>query len=335
MGPRGVNGDDAAATKAAPGGRGRKVAMWLIGAAVLVVLAIVVADAVTASPATCVSCHEMRLRAGSWARSPHAQADCVQCHEPPTQWHQVMTRLKGRGERLGHDIAAHIRGDYADPVDSSTQPSSTVTDEACLSCHDMDRETTSGRRILIDHKEHAERNGSCISCHDRVAHPLDTRSDELSLMARCFTCHGLQPGAKAPGRCGLCHPPGYSLKPRSHAEPGWTKRHGLLSERDPALCALCHTKKSCDACHGLAIPHPEGWAKRSGHVDAARSNRAVCERCHTGTFALCSMCHHDDFDPTKGTWVSQHRLSVRDRGTGYCMKCHSPIACIECHILPQ
>ena len=34
---------------------------------------------------------------------------------------------------------------------------------------------------------------------------------------------------------------------------------------------MCHEKSFCDDCHGLQIPHPEGWAKgATGHAATAQ-----------------------------------------------------------------
>lgn len=310
-----------------PGKRTAVVIVAVLGAFVMLLLA----DYGTSAPAMCASCHEIAPRAESWAQSPHAEVSCVSCHQPVTKWYQLPARLADRSRLLNRDVGAHLAGSFRSPIDSSTAAVSPVTDANCLQCHDPNRETTSGLRISINHAEHAKRNGSCISCHVRVAHPVEGRGNALSFMGQCFTCHGTGKDAKAPGECRLCHPNGYSLKPASHAEKGWKSAHGAQSQSDPKLCAMCHTRASCDSCHGVQMPHPAGWAKSTGHAKVAQVNRATCDRCHGGGAAMCTMCHHQGYEPSQGPWVRQHFKSVREHGTAYCFDCHAATFCVSCH----
>lgn len=290
-------------------------------------------DLITASPRVCASCHEIAPRASSWAHSAHAEVACVQCHQAPTAWYALPQRLVGRAKLVGHDVIAHLSGRYPDPVTRRSAGTSPVTDANCLQCHDPDRRATAGLRILIDHGKHARLNGSCISCHVRVAHPVATRSDAQSLMSECFRCHGEGPTAKAPARCGLCHPSGYRLVPASHQPSArWRRSHGSVAIKDPRLCKMCHAEKFCSDCHGLAMPHPAGWAQRAGHPTAAQVNRALCERCHGTGPDLCTMCHHKAYAPDRGPWVQQHPAAVRTDGLERCLKCHGAAFCANCHV---
>lgn len=304
----------------------------LVGVAVCVVLLSVMTDYVTSVPQLCGSCHEIAPRYASWAKSPHAGVSCVQCHQPATRWYQVPARLAGRTRLLLHDVGTHLSGDYEDPVERRVAGKPSVADESCLQCHDPKRKTTSGLRILINHAEHAKRNKSCVSCHVRVAHPITTRGNALSFMGQCFTCHGNQKGAKAPGTCSLCHPKEYELLPASHKAKTWKGIHGETFDRDPKLCLMCHTRKSCADCHGLEMPHPEGWGERTGHPQVAQLNRGVCTQCHGSSPDMCTMCHHEDYVPSQGGWIRQHNVSVRARGAASCVDCHSPTHCIGCHV---
>lgn len=289
-------------------------------------------DLATSSPKLCEACHEIRPRYESWERSPHATVACVSCHQPATRWYELPQRLVGRTRLLGHDLIAHVSGGYDDPVDRRVSGTTSIHDDNCLACHDPRRRATSGYRIRIDHARHAERNGSCMSCHVRVAHPLESRGNALSLMAQCFTCHGVEKTAKASGACSLCHPQGYPLVPASHEPGAWRQRHGDVASSDPALCTMCHARKYCDDCHGLPIPHPSGWERESGHAVAAEIDRAVCEPCHGSRSDMCTRCHHSTYTPAKGTWVDQHTEAAKERGTAYCLQCHTRASCAECHM---
>jgi hypothetical protein len=311
-----------------------RTALVLVAAVVLALVAGGAAvDAVTASPTLCTSCHEMTKRAASWSGSPHGGIACVRCHQTPRPWYAVPVRLVDRAGLLGRDIAKHVAGGYRDPVDGRITGTPPMPDAVCLQCHDPNRKATSGFRIVIDHVAHAKRNGSCVSCHVRTAHPVDSRGAALSLMGTCFTCHGSAKGAKAPGRCGLCHPSDYALLPASHTATDWAaKRHGGVATADLRQCEMCHEKRKCDACHGVEMPHPMGWAKgRPGHGDVASRDRALCARCHGGRPDMCTMCHHDAYAPAQGTWEDQHAKDAEKRGAAFCIDCHSALDCVRCH----
>lgn len=302
---------------------------------VLGVIAIaVVFDLGTASPRLCVSCHEMESRAHSWGQSAHGTVACVKCHQTPTAWYELPQRLVDRGRLLGRDVSAHRAGTYDDPVETRASGVAPIQDSVCLQCHDPNRKATSGYRILINHAEHAKRNGSCVSCHVRTAHPEKTRGRALTLMAQCFTCHGKADKPEASAKCGACHPSGYELLPASHKAERWEKgRHGTIAQEDVNLCGMCHEKRLCDDCHGIQMPHPAKWAEgRAGHGPAAKSRLATCVRCHNQKPDMCTMCHHTKYNPVMGTWIAQHNVKVKEDGAAYCMECHGPTYCVDCHI---
>lgn len=314
----------------------RRPGAWaaVVAGVVIGVLALGIAvDLGTASPSLCASCHEMAKRVASWSRSPHVGIACVTCHQTSRPWYALPWRLADRTRLLGRDVARHVAGGYRDPVDGRISGTAPMPDAACLQCHDPNRKATSGFRILIDHAAHAKRNGSCVSCHVRTAHPVETRGAALSLMAACFTCHGTARTAKAPGRCDLCHPSGYVLVPASHKAADWKRTHGGVALSDLKQCEMCHVKSTCDSCHGLDMPHPMGWAKgKPGHGDVAERDRALCGRCHGGRPDICTMCHHDAYDPAKGTWAKQHSAEAERRGADFCIDCHSALDCVRCHM---
>jgi hypothetical protein len=207
-----------------------------------------------------------------------------------------------------------------------------MRDEVCLSCHDPNRKATSGFRILIDHPEHAKRNGSCVSCHVRTAHPIASRGTAMSLMTQCYTCHGTVEHPDASAECGVCHPAGFELFPASHTEQTWAAEHGAVSAEDPRQCVMCHEDRFCGDCHGLAMPHPDEWtAGESGHALTAASDRGMCDRCHGSDPDWCDACHHPAYDQAQGPWVDQHYVEVRAAGAAACFSCHGPLYCVTCH----
>lgn len=293
-----------------------------------------VAETVTSAPAVCTACHEMSVRSVSWRASAHAGVKCVSCHQPPREWYAWPLTLVDRSGLIARDVVAHFANDYESPIDTRSASTGPMPDSVCLQCHDVNRKATSGFRIRIDHPEHAKRNGSCVSCHVRTAHPLPDRGGPLTLMAQCYTCHGTTSVPEAGTACTLCHPSGFELEPASHKPRAWQRGHGKTSLSDPKQCGMCHKTTFCRECHGLEMPHPQNWAKigEPGHADYAEGNRAVCTRCHEEKPDLCSMCHHKAWNPTRGTWVQQHFIEVGEQGANYCMKCHVPVFCVRCHV---
>lgn len=313
----------------------RRVPLWVrVLAIVLVAVPLlgVVFDAGTASPGLCAACHEMEPRYASWAESSHVSVGCVECHQEPTDWYELPERVIDRGRLLVRDVTAHLRGDYDDPVDAASPGAEPVSDAVCLQCHDVNRKATSGYRIIIDHVEHAKRNGSCVSCHVRTAHPIEGRGNALSLMGQCYTCHGTAAHPEAPTACGACHPDDYELLPASHAVPVWATEHGEVAQTDEGLCTMCHERSFCDDCHGLEMPHPDGWVgEAAGHGRVAQTDTATCERCHSGGPDLCTMCHHTSYVPLESPWIEEHHAEVIADGPEHCLTCHTREYCSFCH----
>ncbi len=313
--------------------RGRIALIVVVGVLALVA----VADAVTGSPALCGSCHEMEPAAAAWAESAHVNVGCVSCHETPRAWYARPMRLAERGRLLARDVTRHLQGRYGEPADpSAVGRTSPMPDEVCLQCHTADRRATSGFRILIDHVEHAERTGSCVACHVYTAHPDAELGRPLSLMTRCFDCHGTAAEPAASAACATCHPADFDLRPPSHLADPWMRDHGLPAEANRELCAMCHQQAYCDSCHGVEMPHPEAWGGPgpAGHGPVGTARPEVCIRCHTERPDPCSACHHVGYDAAEGPWLEQHAVVARGEGTASCMECHEPTACARCHRQP-
>ena len=302
--------------------------VWVVAAlvVVLVVLGVVGLTAAASSPRVCASCHEMQPKVAQWRVSPHAEVRCYRCHATPQPWYRWPRALIERGAMLTRDVRAHRSGDY------TIGDGAPIPDANCLQCHDPARTGTSRFGVRIKHAEHAERNNSCVSCHRWTAHPSPVGSRDTAMMALCFKCHGLSEGAKAPGACDVCHLKGLDLRSESHKTGDWKALHGDAAKADRKQCAICHVEKFCRDCHGLEIPHPEGWTSgKTGHSVVAARDRKVCEQCHRGKTNLCSMCHHKGYDGAKGPWVSRHYLMVQETGSAFCMQCHQPTFCVRCH----
>lgn len=309
-------------------------AAW-IGAAVVVGL-FALGEALTyatAVPAVCGTCHEMRPALDSWKTSGHTRVGCAECHETPRPWYAFPATMAERGVMLTRDLNIHwSRAGEPTTALASRVTTTTIPDSVCERCHDPSRKVTLRLGTLIDHEEHAKRNGSCLSCHLWTAHPVPGVERELLMMERCFTCHGRAASDAAPGTCDVCHPETFELRPPTHGPSEWRTGHGAPAMGRPAQCLMCHDQRYCLDCHGVQMPHPEGWERgATGHGVVAAGRRATCARCHQQGADFCSMCHHKGYEPAGGPWVDQHPELVGLRGTAYCLDCHGPTYCVGCH----
>ena len=305
---------------------------WIAAAIVGILVALAVGTArITASPVVCGACHAMQPEITAWETSPHNQVGCPACHEDPLPWYRFPETLATRGVMLKRDLSLHLSSDSAS---ASREITTTIPDARCLECHHPGREITIRYGTLIDHTEHAERNGSCISCHRWTAHPDPDADPSLLLMGQCFTCHGRSSTAKAPGTCDVCHPASFDLVPISHNPPAWQSEHGASAMPDRQTCLMCHDENTCRDCHGLDMPHPKEWVVGSASVHGASSekNRGRCEKCHSKDPDFCTRCHHEKYAAAQGTWVAQHpAIAGGQDGATLCTKCHAPTFCVDCH----
>jgi hypothetical protein len=300
------------------------------------VIAVLSADYIMTSPATCGVCHEIRPRVDAWRKSAHSEIGCYECHGDPGPAYLVPGKFAERARRLGSEAYAHAIGGYEISATAIKSGAGSVPDATCERCHQLRRKVTAYGRV-IDHAEHAKKNMSCVSCHRRTAHPGVLREQGYAMMAACFACHGRTKTAKAPGTCDVCHTKDFDLVPDPHKEASWLAGdHGKAARTDTPHCAMCHERTFCRDCHGLDMPHPaRGWEDgKNGHWTVAARDQAVCSKCHPGGANLCSTCHHQDsgYDNTRGPWVGQHFRIARERDVSSCFSCHAFDSCIRCHL---
>jgi hypothetical protein len=211
--------------------------------------------------------------------------------------------------------------------------------EQCADCHaDLDRVFKVGGApgILYTHEEHFESGVSdCAMCHPANTHEPDLINRPT--MTRCFMCHGLTEQAMAPGTCETCHPSDFPDRPASHAvQVAWVQQHGEEATIDAFQCATCHEETYCSSCHGLAMPHPDGW-KETAHAESFfEVGTETCTRCHERATEItartdCDSCHHQEGDPAV-PWRQAHPSVVKDAGAITCFDCHSPVTCAACHV---
>ncbi len=277
----------------------------------------------------CGSCHIIAPSVVSWHQGAHSKVGCYKCHERRTA---LPARIESRTKRLSRDVW-HIVTRSA--VVSPTTDLS-IVDNSCEQCHDPARQPTSGGSVVIKHENHAKRNDSCLSCHLDTGHPGRAGEQGLKRMQLCFECHSKKAQPTASRQCDACHPPDFELIPISHKRPKeWSKKHGGVALTDQGQCEMCHLGQLCADCHGLVMPHPEGWkSSKEGHPALSKKDGATCVKCHEAEPEPCSTCHHNKHDPRRGRWAKYHSFVVTSGGAAQCMDCHAAHYCAECHTKP-
>lgn len=201
-------------------------------------------------------------------------------------------------------------------------------------------------------------------------------ADFMTMQAcfRCHTQEAVKGAPR--GRCLSCHTADFALVPQDHKVAGFSaKGHGQMASAEETRakwltaaesavtreatsgagtstvlwdvsqrkkieqvneCSTCHAKAFCTDCHGIAMPHPRGFAE--SHPNTNGANSQVCTKCHGAPSGFCFDCHHGarlgvKLDPKK-TWLQQHAAVAKKRGSKGCVRldgCHSPVYCAKCH----
>lgn len=206
----------------------------------------------------------------------------------------------------------------------------------CTDCHsDLDRMFTAGEKpdLLFTHEAHFGIGVSdCAACHVANTHEPDRTNRPT--MVTCYQCHTLEEDARAPGDCALCHPPEMNPEPTTHFTDAWLpQEHSEAAIANPFDCATCHQQQFCNECHGLELPHPEGFTDLT-HAEQFYDDAALCDRCHPRQPLVardaCDSCHHPE-GPKDSTWIDWHPNVVTDRGAENCFRCHATDTCRTCH----
>ena len=338
--------------------------IWTATALVVFVAFMVAAFIGTSNYWFCAEvCHKVQDDAIiAHSRSPHAAIGCMSCHEPVNANPVVFTfaKMKALGE-----LYLTVTDTFELPLNAESHLAMDehhMGSEQCTQCHTTNRVITASAGIIINHEVHEENDVHCTVCHNRTAHPEDfeltgvspngepsRKHEDWMLMEGCFRCHvqeGEEPelGKTAPGACEACHPADFNLVPASHettsfyTKGGESSGHWQLAAERPDYCVMCHkTETFCTSCHGVEMPHPEGFAE--GHGDLGKSKPTVCANCHAkGELAasptstdFCNSCHHPMGDQNK-PWKPQHSTIARQGGVEGCFECHKPTYCAECHV---
>lgn len=283
-------------------------------AVLVLVIFLVSGPATLAAPRTCASCHSSDYR--QWASSRHASVACASCHSD-------------RAAALGLGNSVALLSDLS-RVGSGPGGVVAVPDTACLRCHSSQklfRKVVTASGLRMSHKGLIGRGHRCIDCHADVAHAVPAARATRPTMSSCATCHN---NVDVTGACTTCHAESASKIQAREVDPEWSKTHGpdwktLHGMGDLSTCTLCHARTECQTCHGVPMPHEEGFI--STHGATAQQHPAACITCHQQTF--CSDCHGIQM-PHPAGFLKQHPTTAKQPGAP-CMRCHTQDNCDQCH----
>jgi predicted CXXCH cytochrome family protein len=212
----------------------------------------------------CLSCHAQDKGTQHWTSGVHAAngVRCIDCH----QVHASGAMAEhARGARF--DTTTHGALDAASisPETNAMVEARTVTNEACLKCHQTERAQLS----LPYHHPLREGKMSCVDCHDAHGGAAGNNLRTANVNELCLSCH-----AQYRGPFAYQHPPVTEGCLNCHSAHG-SPNTNLLSLSEPALCLQCHSghhngaalplADRCTNCHssihGTDVATPSGGSR--------------------------------------------------------------------------
>jgi hypothetical protein len=312
----------AAEAGAEPEPETRERAMSWITVASIVILAVVgvwaVAGVTTSTSDVCASCHASTIHGTIGAAGdPHGHVSCVSCHEGGGAVARATVNVLTRAQ---HVVLAQIDSSrtagYGIPVSS----------DRCAACHRKQIEGTTevkSRGVRVSHKEPLDAGAQCVDCH--VLLKTGVIGAQTVGMAPCLRCHD---GETAKVECSTCHvgdPAG------AIASAETTEAMATVQVPNPQ-CDGCHTNMTtCDACHGIRMPHSIAFMMYGHAREAAidiwngqRGQNLVCAKCHYPGHNYCVRpgCHIATFPQHPSpAWREAHAHSTWSGSARTCA-CH-------------
>lgn len=298
--------------------RMRNRALLVAGAlAAACIVFVLLGGVFVARGAQCGACHAMQPYVQSLPQGGHAGTGCGECHASAG----VAAPLAD-GARFVRMLGGAVTGRAPAPASAA--------ERRCVRCHgDALMGVVQAKGISVRHSDFAQTR--CAYCHGGVAHAVPNRAYKRAEMDDCLTCHRV--GLSNVAGCELCHVP--DADPRvTRAKSAWRVTHGPQWRQAHGLgnlstCSACHRRDACAKCHGVQIPHPDGWKQGHGKgLDAEK--RAKCEECHARTW--CERCHGGVPMPHRAGFLKTHYADVDKHGYEQCLKCHALTDCEACHV---
>lgn len=288
----------------------------------------VVGGTVSRANTLCLSCHAGTIHVLAAQEEtkgdPHGEVACVSCHETPNIVASVTTAVPGRAM---HFVGGFVRESYA------TGYGAPVANRSCAGCHE---DILTGvfvneeRGVRVSHAEPLEARALCSDCH--TPRPGTGVINRYTVgMDPCMRCHDQE---VASAECSFCHTKdvGHAVQTAGTFKP---QRHDQKID-----CGGCHDQRTCDACHGMRMPHSIDFMgaghARAGVEDIWFNEGKLCSRCHTDTRRPCTKCHntmpshgvdympegHQSADPNNNGCDQCHGKNAWIVGRNYCGLCH-------------
>ncbi|MBE0448332.1 MAG: hypothetical protein IBX64_09595 [Actinobacteria bacterium] len=292
----------------------------------------------------CTRCHGGDL-SKNVKKSTHSKVACVSCHRSPGIDGHVTQLFDYIRWLSKFTVAKNQKGSY----------DARVVNASCLGCHKrVAKETIVRWSVRVRHADFLAAGARCTDCHGSIAHGEALAIVREPSMDKCVMCHDNE---SAPADCNLCH--------TSEASPTTRKmpEEIIRIDADPMRnCRGCHPQtpqSECVRCHGLEMPHPEGWVGRPGigpnkHARQGFLDKKLCKRCHKFDETLppvghatdsvymnkifCNRCHaYTSPHGSTERWLKMHGPIALGRvisNNSQCGKCHSSDfeqKCMTCH----
>jgi hypothetical protein len=173
---------------------GRAKWITIMGLALLI-LVLVAAPWVWASRNSfCGSCHIEKPYYDTWAKSTHANIDCVLCHNGPG----IVGQFRGKIALFRYIVVNTVfRPDKVKTGDG-------ISNAYCIDCHSEHRSPTAGADIKLPAAHHKMKDNPfrCIDCHKELVHVSKTLKKNVVRMKVCVDCHKQK---KVSTKCSECH----------------------------------------------------------------------------------------------------------------------------------
>jgi len=288
--------------------------VWSLGALVLL-LALPGILSVVWAPA-CRSCHNDSAFLEQTEQGPHSGIACLNCHGSSGEEGSALTRL----QTMYGAVLPVFRSGHAKLA--------VIGNDRCLACHESVLKGVSVASGLAINHEVCAADRDCVSCHAVTAHGMTLVSMHYDMNV-CLTCHARE-RVSAKAGCNQCHRGQISSASSATTSMfrvihgnNWKETHGL---GNPQTCAACHESSTCEACHGIGIPHV-GSAVQT-HAAVAKQDSSKCNTCHRSE-SFCIDCHRIEMPHPTG-FLQKHSSTARTDDS-ICSYCHIEKDCTDCH----
>jgi len=159
---------------------------WLLPLALALAALLFVSGAsnFTSQTSFCGACHEMDEVVATWEASTHGQnelgivAECKDCHLPMGYAQTLVAKVGKLKEPYVHYFVkpSAFEWELMKP-NLKVRARAAINDDNCLECHDINKILPKNETQQLAHST-AVGTASCVSCHKRVGHRPQTKTEE-------------------------------------------------------------------------------------------------------------------------------------------------------------